>query len=616
MIGSKASAPLIACRFLITSAFLIAGFVIALAFPTFGFASPWADPQRLLGRDHVVDQVRIGAGPGNYAVAIWTTGTDELVPDSSGDRRVFASVRGPNARRFGARRGLSPRGVSAGRLAVAANGDTFVGWRDRNDRVKVVSRTPESGWTEPETLSGPVAGFSRLAAGGDGTAVAAWVAGRSSEWRVEAAVRPPGGSFGEAETVARDPTLFSVPVVAAGRGQAALAWETTCQDGPEEDPAMAALLASDGSFDDPEPIPNSGCSTAGIRIAIDDHGTTIVLSDGLPPWVGPSTIRASIRPPDGPFPRAEPISTTEDSNFAELGMSGDGRAVAMWSEFDGDRVQGGSSAVREPGGEFSAPQHWPGRSVRSLAVGDSGDAVAVFPRLSHPRPVVLASYMPPGGEFGERHRVSGPLTRDVAADPQGAMSPEEDAYVAWGNPRLRRGGARGIYVAKRAPNCTGIEATIHGTGDADDLRGTRGRRDVVVARAGDDVIHGRGGDNVICTGSGDDLVRPGQGNNRVHAGRGDDRILARAGGNRIATGRGDDRVDARAPGRSRITVGRGDNRITTGAGDDRIIAGSNGENRIEARIGRNRIRCGPGRDVVITNHRSWVDHRCDRVVRR
>ena len=58
-------------------------------------------------------------------------------------------------------------------------------------------------------------------------------------------------------------------------------------------------------------------------------------------------------------------------------------------------------------------------------------------------------------------------------------------------------------VAESAVTCSGLAATIVGTGGADVIRGTAGR-DVIVASGGDDVVYGLGGNDLICAGSGND----------------------------------------------------------------------------------------------------------------
>jgi hypothetical protein len=558
-------------------AFLRAGLglaVVALscALPQVAAAGRWTKPEAV-SRDRVANEaeVDVAAGSHQYAVAIWRTGRDLPVPEAarrSAGRRVVASVRGLNARRFGHPRPLSGRGATSPRLAMSPAGETFVSWNDNRGRVNVVSRTPGTDWGSPHVLSGPERSAHSLAVGSDGTAIVTWMAPSQAGTPVEASIRPAGGEFTSPVTVAEGVELESVPLAAAGNGHGAVVMETSCQVDPEQSPQAAAVLAPGGSFGEPEPIPGSGCSTAGLGVAMDDIGTAIVLVDGLPSAFGRSNIRASVRPPDGSFIAAEPISGKRDSNFATLGMAPSGRAIAIWSAFKGSRATSVLGAVREPGGSFGTPSlllRRPG-ALNDLAVGSQGQALTTWATRRHGVRRLEAAFMRSGGWFGRRERVFAPLPEDAATDPHAAVSPEGDALVAWTRPDLSQGGGRGVFIARRAPSCRGIEATIVGTAADDQLAGTP-RRDVILARGGDDVIVGSAGDDLICGGSGADLIRGGGGDDRIIGGRGHDSVWAAGGEDLLLGGRGRDRL-AGGVGSDRLRGGRGADGLNGDAGDD------------------------------------------------
>jgi len=505
----------------------------------------------------------------------------------------MASVRDPRARRFGPPTPLSPRNAVETGVAMNEAGETAVAWTNARGRVQVALTRPGEDWSAPETLSGPgvrLLGAS-LAVGPDGTVIVAWKEERAGEETlVHVAVRPPGGSFAEPESVPAPGIGVWGPRAAASPQGALVAWSGEC---PLFDPearrnATAVSIGLDGTIWAPEEVTGSKCPDAGIELAMDDQGGAVLLINGSLEIGG---VRAALRPPGGPFAAAEVISGAEPADFAELGVDGSGRAVAVWPIFEDGEAVGRQAVVREPGGGFKPPRGVRGSGAiqAPLAMNRAGHALTLWRQFPSSR--LAASYMAPGGWFGPRELVTERLPRHAVTIPSATVSPEGDALAAWSRPPpigVGDGASRGVFVSKRAPSCRGVEATMLGTADADVLRGVLGRREVILARAGDDLINARGGDNVICGGPGDDVIRGGRGENRVYGGPGDDSIRVGAGDSLIVAGPGDDRVRARAPGR----------------------------NTIRARQGDNRIECGAGRDVVITNRSSRVNKRCNRVIRR
>jgi Ca2+-binding RTX toxin-like protein len=150
------------------------------------------------------------------------------------------------------------------------------------------------------------------------------------------------------------------------------------------------------------------------------------------------------------------------------------------------------------------------------------------------------------------------------------------------------------------PRCQGVEATIVGTDQRDDLTGTRGR-DVIAGLGGWDRIDGFGGNDLVCGGEGTDRLRGGPGNDRLYGGP-DGRIPDEPPlpvGDTLWGGPGNDRIDGGDDG--------GDDRVSydtstggvsvslktgmaTGQGDDRLvnvesITGSNHVDRLVAGTG-------------------------------
>lgn len=116
------------------------------------------------------------------------------------------------------------------------------------------------------------------------------------------------------------------------------------------------------------------------------------------------------------------------------------------------------------------------------------------------------------------------------------------------------------YMAQRTPRCGGQLATIVGTNQADNLRGTP-ERDVIVARGGDDVVRALGGNDLVCGNGGADLITGGRGPDTLYGQRGNDRLHGQRGNDRLHGHRGND-VLRGGPGRNILRGGPGRNSIS------------------------------------------------------
>ncbi len=105
------------------------------------------------------------------------------------------------------------------------------------------------------------------------------------------------------------------------------------------------------------------------------------------------------------------------------------------------------------------------------------------------------------------------------------------------------GASAGAALAQQPPQrrrrCSGKQATIVGTRNADTLKGTRGK-DVIVGLGGADRIFGLGGKDIVCAGNGKDKVSGGAGNDRLNGNGGNDRLLGGVGKDTLLGGKGKD----------------------------------------------------------------------------
>jgi Ca2+-binding RTX toxin-like protein len=80
--------------------------------------------------------------------------------------------------------------------------------------------------------------------------------------------------------------------------------------------------------------------------------------------------------------------------------------------------------------------------------------------------------------------------------------------------------------------CLGLDATIVGTEDGDDLAGTVGD-DVIVGFGGNDRLRGTGGNDLLCGGSGADTILGGLGDDRLDGNGGDDFLDGKEGSDEL-----------------------------------------------------------------------------------
>ncbi len=111
--------------------------------------------------------------------------------------------------------------------------------------------------------------------------------------------------------------------------------------------------------------------------------------------------------------------------------------------------------------------------------------------------------------------------------------------------------------------CFGLEPTIYGTHDDDQIEGTAGD-DVILLGDGHDVADGKGGNDSICGGRGDDQLLGGEGNDRIKGGSGGwDRLFGEEGADFLTSSSGD--PISGGPGDD---VLKGGYRLKGGSGDD------------------------------------------------
>jgi hypothetical protein len=354
--------------------------LLALLLPAGAGAAPtWLLPPLTLSAagENAIDP-QVALDPQGNAVGVWTR-SDGL------NNRIEAASR-PSGGAFGAAQILSAAGENASgpQPALDPQGNALAVWQrfDGSDsRIEAASRPSGGAFGAAQILSaaGENAFEPQVALDPQGNALAVWRRLEGSDFRIEAASRPPGGAFGPAQ-------ILSAPGQDATEPQVAL---------DPQGNALAVWTRSDGS---------------NFRI------------------------EAASRPPGGAFGPAQTLSAPGQSAFGpQPALDPQGNALAVWRRFDGSNIRI-EAASRPPGGAFfGAAQILSAAGQNTfepqVALAPQGNALAVWQRFDGSDFRIEAASRPPGGAFGPAQILSAP--GQSAFGPQPALDPQGNALAVW-----------------------------------------------------------------------------------------------------------------------------------------------------------------------------------------
>ncbi len=219
--------------------------------------------------------------------------------------------------------------------------------------ASVSSATPQGPWVLPATdlsAADQTAARQHIATGPDGTTTAIWQRSDGNNSIIQAATRPPGGSFGTPVDLsasgedATDPRIATSP-----DGTVTAVWRRS--DGISVI-IQAATRPPGGSFGTPVNLSASGQDANDVDVATAGDGTTTVAwqrsnGDNI-------MIQATTRTPDGSFGIPVDVSPAGSSSFApDVAASSDGTTSIGWVRFNGSN-SALELATRPPGGSFGA----------------------------------------------------------------------------------------------------------------------------------------------------------------------------------------------------------------------------------------------------------------------
>ncbi len=350
-------------------------------------------------------------------------------------------------------------------MAIAPDGTGTVVWERFDGATQIIqARTRPSGGSfgTAEDLSAPGqnAQLPQIAASPDGTMTAVWVRDNGANEIIQAATRPPGGSFGPPVNLSLPGrSAFNPQISTAPDGTTTVVWERS--DGSDFI-IQAATRLPGGSFGAPVSLSAPGQDADDPQLATAPDGTTTVVwrrDDGIF-----DRIQTATRTSGGSF--GAPVNLSAPGGFGEdpqVATAPDRTTTAVWSYFDGSDfvIQ---AATRPPGGSFGAPVDVsvPGVAGQpQITAATDGTMTAIWYREDPVYEVIQTATRPAGGSFGTPVSLS--ATGQNAIDPQVTAAPDGTATAIWARSDGANRIVQSISTARPSP-ALGVKPTGTGTG--------------------------------------------------------------------------------------------------------------------------------------------------------
>jgi hypothetical protein len=281
-------------------------------------------------------------------------------------------------------------------------------------------------WLSPTLLSDPnvPADGTQVAFSPQGDGVAVWVRSDGSNNRIEAAVRPAGGTFSAPKFISDPGQHANSPLLTIdSQGNAIAAWIRS--DGTH-DRVQTAIMPAGGNFGAPQTISDAAADATDMSLASDPNGNALVTYER-----NNDVVTSSFRPAGGSFQDPKTVSSP-DTTLPFAAFDANGNAIVAWTGFDGSHTRAVVS-FRPLGGDFS-PQQFispAGEDVNEvrIAMDPSGNTLCLFDRYIAPHVTVGASFRPAGGGFGGTVSIS--ENSQDAFLPGAAFDANGNAVAVW-----------------------------------------------------------------------------------------------------------------------------------------------------------------------------------------
>jgi hypothetical protein len=324
-------------------------------------------------------------------------------------------------------------------VAVDAHGEAVAVWGRwdpvrASNVVEASARVPGAEWQSPVdlSLSGEEASAPRVAIDAQGDAVVVWrQSNADSGQSAESAFRPAGGNWqGPDQVSGASAGALDVSAAISARGEAVAVWDSGGV-------VQTATRAPDGGWQAPVDVSAAGETALVPEVVMDSRGATVVV------WQGEGlggSVQAAARAPSGAWQSTATISGRGTSE-PHVGIDEDGEAVAVW-EVNSGFVQ---AATLPAEGVWEAPVRL-SRAAQvaaysQVAMDARGDAVAIWydesqgPHMTGEGYVVESAERPAGGAWQSPVAISAPAGgqggRVLWSPPEIAMDPLGGSVAVW-----------------------------------------------------------------------------------------------------------------------------------------------------------------------------------------
>jgi hypothetical protein len=341
-------------------------------------------------------------------------------------------------------------------IVSTREGTVIAAWERRDDgcggvtRVEAAVRPPGGSFGAPVLLSDPTleATDPKLAMDAAGRVIAVWAENGSIRY----SLRPVGGAFSPATTIPGAGPLAAAPDVALGGDMAVVGWT----EGPNAE--VAVKLPGTDAFAAPTTFPTAIETSSDVDVAVNEAGAALFTwqtTTGLPL----DTLHAAARLGTA-FVELPPVFTTavdlDSIRSPQVEIDPAGRGTLVWTYFNSASSRNEvRTAERGPVGAFGAPDTISNASIDSaplgsldLAVDSAGNAIAMW--WAGPTGTMQAAVKPAGtGAFGPViPNVSAP--NFVITTPQVAFDANGRAIAVWLSPGGPSFAVQGAVLPKGA----------------------------------------------------------------------------------------------------------------------------------------------------------------------
>jgi hypothetical protein len=249
-------------------------------------------------------------------------------------------------------------------IATNASGYAVAVWSrssGTNDVLEAATRSPGGAWSAAFPVGDSTVDAERPQVGVDagGNAVVTFVAADAAPRTLRYATKPIGGPWSATDDLS-DPAegimTAEYDLVVTPAGQATVAWQLYLPMPTDRRVIQSAVRQPGGSFSDPETISSASTNTWSPALAVNSAGvaTATWYEDTA---TSTTDVRAATRTADGTWSAAEPVSAAGGSNgSADVVVDSSGAATAVWTRYQVGQLGKIQYSARPAGGTWSAPQ--------------------------------------------------------------------------------------------------------------------------------------------------------------------------------------------------------------------------------------------------------------------